>query len=167
MIPLMKSEIVGGGYIEIEMLYDFIGISESTPGPFAINMATFIGMNQHGLIGAFVTTLGVALPSFIIILLIASLGSKFLDSKGVKRAFLGLKPAVIGLILAVSIGLFIHALFPNIDLDTLSFDLSLFNWYGFAILSIIIFLSFIHKKISPIQIILVSAVLGMIIYSIF
>lgn len=167
MIPLMKSEIVGGGYIEIEMLYDFIGISESTPGPFAINMATFIGMNQHGLIGAFVTTLGVALPSFIIILLIASLGSKFLDSKGVKRAFLGLKPAVIGLILAVSIGLFIHALFPNIDLDTLSFDLSVFNWYGFAILSIIIVLSFIHKKISPIQIILVSAVLGMIIYSIF
>lgn len=166
MIPLMKSEIVGRGYIEIELLYDFIGISESTPGPFAINMATFIGMSQHGVIGAVVTTLGVALPSFIVILLIASLGSKFLESNGVKRAFLGLKPAVIGLILAVSVGLFIHALFPLIDLDTLTFNFSDFNWNGLIILGIIVILSFVHKKISPIQIILLSAILGMIVYSI-
>ncbi|TNF06605.1 MAG: chromate transporter [Bacillota bacterium] len=166
MIPLMKSEIVGRGYIEIELLYDFIGISESTPGPFAINMATFIGMNQHGLLGAAVTTLGVALPSFIIILLIASLGAKFLETSGVKRAFLGLKPAVIGLILAVSVGLFIHALFPLIDLDTLTFNFNDFNWNGLIILSIIIFISLIHKKISPIQIILLSALLGVIVYSI-
>jgi chromate transporter len=166
MIPLMKSEIVGRGYIEIELLYDFIGISESTPGPFAINMATFIGMSQHGVIGAVVTTLGVALPSFIIILLIASLGAKFLESNGVKRAFLGLKPAVIGLILAVSVGLFIHALFPLIDLDTLTFNFNDFNWNGLIILGIIVILSFVHKKISPIQIILLSAILGMIVYSI-
>ena len=167
MIPLMKSEIVGRGFIEIELLYDFIGISESTPGPFAINMATFIGMSQHGLLGALVTTIGVALPSFIVILLIASLGAKFLETNGVKRAFLGLKPAVIGLILAVSIGLFIHALFPHIDLDTLVFDFSNFNWNGLIILGIIIFISLIHKKISPIQIILLSAILGVILYSIF
>jgi chromate transporter len=167
MIPLMKSEIVGRGFIEIELLYDFIGISESTPGPFAINMATFIGMSQHGLLGAVVTTLGVALPSFIVILLIASLGAKFLETNGVKRAFLGLKPAVIGLILAVSVGLFIHALFPNIDLDTLVFDFSNFNWNGLIILGIVIFTSLIYKKISPIQIILLSAILGVILYSIF
>ena len=167
MIPLMKSEIVGRGFIEIELLYDFIGISESTPGPFAINMATFIGMSQHGLLGALVTTIGVALPSFIVILLIASLGAKFLETNGVKRAFLGLKPAVIGLILAVSIGLFIHALFPHIDLDTLVFDFSNFNWNGLIILGIVIFTSLIYKKISPIQIILLSAILGVILYSIF
>jgi chromate transporter len=167
MIPLMKSEIVGRGFIDIELLYDFIGISESTPGPFAINIATFIGMNQHGLLGALVTTIGVALPSFIVILLIASLGAKFLETNGVKRAFLGLKPAVIGLILAVSVGLFIHALFPNIDLDTLVFDFSNFNWNGLIILGIVIFTSLIYKKISPIQIILLSAILGVILYSIF
>ena len=166
MIPLMKSELVGGGYISQEMLYDFIGISESTPGPFAVNMATFIGMSQYGLIGAIFTTLGVVLPSFIIILLIASLGSRFLDTAGVKRAFLGLKPAVIGLILAVSIGLFIHALFPLIDLDTFLIDFSDFNFNGLIILVIVIIVSIFYKKISPIKIIFISAILGMIIYSI-
>lgn len=166
MIPLMKSELVGGGYISQEMLYDFIGISESTPGPFAVNMATFIGMSQYGLIGAIFTTLGVVLPSFIIILLIASLGSRFFDTAGVKRAFLGLKPAVIGLILAVSIGLFIHALFPLIDLDTFLIDFSDFNYNGLIILVIVIIVSILYKKISPIKIIFISAILGMIIYSI-
>ncbi len=166
MIPLMKSELVGGGYISQELLYDFIGISESTPGPFAINMATFIGINQYGLLGAIVTTLGVALPSFIIILLIAYLGSKFLDSVGVKRAFLGLKPAVIGLILAVSFGLFIHALFPLIDIDALVFNVNDFNFNSLIILVIVILTTLFYKKISPIKIILLSAILGMIIYSI-
>jgi len=166
MIPLMKSELVGGGYINQELLYDFIGISESTPGPFAINMATFIGMNQHGLIGAFVTTLGVALPSFIIILLIASLGSRFLETSGVKRAFLGLKPAVIGLILAVSVGLFIHALFPLIELETFFIDFNQFNVKSLIILIIVVLVSIFYKKISPIKIILMSALLGMIVYSI-
>ena len=166
MIPLMKSELVGGGYLESDLLYDFIGISESTPGPFAINMATFVGMNQHGILGALVTTLGVALPSFIIILLIASLGSRFLETNGVKRAFLGLKPAVIGLILAVSIGLFIHALFPLIDLSALFFDFSVLNINGLIILVLLILTVIFYKKISPVQIILFSAVLGMILYSV-
>ena len=166
MIPLMKSELVGGGYIQSDLLYDFIGISESTPGPFAVNMATFIGMNQMGILGAVFTTLGVIMPSFIIILLIASLGSIFLETSGVKRAFLGLKPAVIGLILAVSIGLFIHALFPLIDLENLLFDFSSFNLHGFIILFILILISLLYKKISPVQIILISAILGMIMYSV-
>src|SRR3989339_815903 len=72
MIPLIESELVGGGYITSDLLYDFIGIAESTPGPVAINMATFIGMDQVGLLGAFAATLGVVLPSFLIILLIAT-----------------------------------------------------------------------------------------------
>lgn len=165
MIPLIKSELVGGGYITSELLYDFIGISESTPGPVAINMATFIGMNQMGILGAIVTTLGVALPSFIIILLIATLGSKFLETNGVKRAFLGLKPAVIGLIFAVSVGLFIHAVFPEMKLDTLTFNTSVFNYRSLIILVIVFAVSFLRKKISPIQIILLSAILGMLIYS--
>lgn len=165
MIPLIKSELVGGGYITSELLYDFIGISESTPGPVAINMATFIGMNQMGILGAIVTTLGVALPSFIIILLIATLGSKFLETNGVKRAFLGLKPAVIGLIFAVSVGLFIHAVFPEMKLDTLTFNTSIFNYRSLIILVIVFAVSFLRKKISPIQIILLSAILGMLIYS--
>ncbi len=166
MIPLIQSELVGGGYLSQELLYDFIGISESTPGPIAINMATFIGIDQLGLLGALVTTIGVALPSFLIILTIASLGSRFLDSKGVKMAFLGLKPAVIGLIFSVSFGLFVHAVLPMIEFSTLTFDLSVFNYRGLIILCAVFLLTLIRKKISPIQIILVSSVLGMIVYSI-
>ncbi len=79
MIPLIREELVGGGFITEELLRDFIGISESTPGPFAVNMATFIGMDNAGLIGAFFATFGVVLPSFLILLLIARFGSKVLD----------------------------------------------------------------------------------------
>jgi chromate transporter len=166
MIPLIQQELVGGGYIDAELLIDFIGISESTPGPIAINMATFIGTNQLGILGAVATTIGVALPSFIIILLIASLGSKFLKSRGVSLAFLGLKPAVIGLILSVSIGLLVHAIFPNIDLDTLYFDFTVFNYKGLIILIIVALTTVFYKKITPVKIIMLSAILGMIIHSI-
>lgn len=167
MIPLIRQELVGGGYISQELLIDFIGISESTPGPFAVNMATFIGMSQYGLIGAVATTLGVVLPSFLIILLIASLGSKFIESRGVKLAFIGLKPAVIGLIFAVAVSLIVHAVLPMIDFETLVFDTSVLNINGLAILIIVFATSVTYKKITPIKIILLSAVLGMIIYSLF
>ncbi len=164
MIPLIQSELVGNGYITAELLYDFIGISESTPGPVAVNMATFIGMNQLGIFGAVATTLGVILPSFIIISLIASLGSKFLESKIVNRAFLGLKPVVIGLIISVSVALIVHAALPNIDFHNLIFDFSGFNFKGLIILVIVGVVTIFYKKISPIKIILMSTILGMIIY---
>src|SRR5690554_7973448 len=67
MIPLIRSEMAGHGYLTIQQIDQFIGISESTPGPFAINMATFVGYHSQGILGAFVTNLGVVLPSFIII----------------------------------------------------------------------------------------------------
>jgi chromate transporter len=166
MIPLIESELVGGGYITADLLYDFIGIAESTPGPIAINMATFIGMDQVGLLGAFAATLGVVLPSFIIILLIATFGSKFLKSNFVTNAFVGLTPAVIGLIFSVAITLIVRAIFPNISFDTFVFDFSIFNYRGLIVLIIVVIYSFFFKKVSPIRIILLSSILGMIVYSI-
>lgn len=167
MIPLIEEEIVGGGYITQSLLYDFIGIAESTPGPIAINMATFIGTNQHGVLGALAATIGVALPSFIIILLIATLGSKFLNSRIVNEAFKGLKPAVIGLILSVSIGLMVRGIFPNIEFSKLIFAFSGFNYKNLIILGIVFIFVFVRKKTSPVQIILLSAVLGMAVYLVF
>jgi chromate transporter len=166
MIPLIESELVGGGYITSDLLYDFIGIAESTPGPVAINMATFIGMDQIGFLGAFVATLGVVLPSFLIILLIATFGSKFLKSNFVTNAFVGLTPAVIGLIFSVAITLIVRAILPNISFDTFVFDFSNFNYRGLIVLTIVVIYSFFFKKVSPIRIILLSAILGMIVYSI-
>ncbi len=162
MIPLIQAEMVGRGYIDYELMVDFIGISESTPGPLAVNMATFIGMNQYGLIGAFATTLGVVLPSFIIISLIAAFGSKALDSLWFKRAFLGLRPVVIGLIVGVSVTLAIRSFLPNTILNERTFDLSSFRFEGLIILVIIALLKFIWK-IPPIRLILIAAVLGILI----
>jgi chromate transporter len=167
MIPLIEEEIVGGGYITQNLLYDFIGIAESTPGPIAINMATFIGTNQHGVLGALAATIGVALPSFIIILLIATLGSKFLNSRLVNEAFKGLKPAVIGLILSVSFALIVRGVFPDIEFSKLIFQFSGFNYKNLIILGIVVIFVFIRKKTSPVQIILLSAMLGMAVYMVF
>lgn len=166
MIPLMRAEFVDGGYISEQLLVDFIGISESTPGPFAVNMATFIGMEHGGFLGALFTTLGVVLPSYIIILLIAMLGSKFLESTVVKHAFKGLKPVVIGLISSVAIGLIITAIFPEIVLKISSFDFSLkgFDLRALTIMGIALILLKFTKKASPIKIIILSAVLGIILY---
>ncbi len=168
MIPLIEESLVGGGYIEVNMLYDMIGVAESTPGPIAVNMATFIGTHQLGLLGALAATLGVILPSFIIILLIAWLGSKVLESEIAEHAFMGLKPAVIGLIASVAVALAIRLILPNIDFHAFQFDFSDFKWRNLVILTVIIsFIAFYKKKSSPALIIGISAVLGIAIYYIF
>jgi chromate transporter len=167
MIPLIEQEVVGAGYIDQVLLYDFIGIAESTPGPIAINMATFIGTHELGFLGAVAATIGVALPSFIIILLIASLGSKFLKSRFVNEAFKGLKPAVIGLILSVSVVLIVRGVLPNINFSSLIFDFTGFNFKNLIILTLVAGFAFLKKKPNPIHIILLSAILGIGIYLIF
>jgi chromate transporter len=166
MIPLFRQELVGGGYISEALLLDFIGISESTPGPFAVNMATFIGTEYAGILGAFAATLGVVLPSFLIILLIARFGSKFLASKTVTQAFIGLKPVVIGLIFSVAIMLIFKQVTPAINFKEFVFNFEGFDVKAIFIMAVSIFLIRYFKKVSPILIIVLSAVLGIILYGI-
>ena len=166
MIPLFRQELVGGGYLTETLLLDFIGISESTPGPFAVNMATFIGMENAGLLGAFAATLGVILPSFIIILIIAKYGEKFLSSRIVTHAFLGLKPVVIGLIFSVAMMLIFKQIFPAIDFKNFTFNFNDFD-YKAIIIMVIAFVGLkFFKKLSPIFIILISATLGLLLYGV-
>jgi len=167
MIPLIQAEMVEGGFISYELMVDFIGISESTPGPLAVNMATFVGFEQYGVLGAVVTTVGVALPSFLIILTIAAFGSKALQSVWTKRAFLGLKPVVIGLIVAVSVKLAFHAFLPSFDFDALVFSTSGFNLKSLVILIIVTVAAFTLKKMTPVRIIILSAILGVVIHGLF
>ena len=166
MIPLFRQELVGAGYITESLLLDFIGISESTPGPFAVNMATFIGMENAGLLGAFAATLGVVLPSFLIILLIARFGSKFLASKTVTQAFVGLKPVVIGLVFSVAVMLVFKQVFPLVHFKDLVFDFDSFDYKAVIIMVVAFFCLRYFKKLSPIIIILISAGLGAILYGI-
>ena len=164
MIPLFRQELVGGNFITEALLIDFIGISESTPGPFAVNMATFIGMEYAGLLGAFFATLGVVLPSFLIILVIAKFGSKFLASKPVAQAFTGLKPVVIGLVLSVAVMLVFKQVLPAVDLKHFTLDFTGFDYKAVIIMVIAILGLRFFKKLSPIFIILISAALGILFY---
>lgn len=106
MIPLIQSEVVSRNWMTDADLVNFIAVSESTPGPFAINISTYVGMEAGGLLGAFCATFGVVLPSFIIIILVAKCFAAFSENRFVKGVLSGLRPAVVGLISAavISVG---------------------------------------------------------------
>lgn len=150
MIPLIQKEVVDNKkWITDGDILEIVAIAESTPGPIAINAATFVGYKVCGFFGALCATLGVVLPSFVIILLVARFYEKFRDSKIVKGMMRGLKPAVIGMIgtAVISIGKTVFLPF-----ETVSF-----------ICSLVIFaisLALVFKKKHPILVILLSAALG-------
>ena len=116
-ITLMQQTIVERGYISPESFYNMVAISESTPGPIGMNMATYIGYEFYGIPGAIITTIGQALPSIVVILLIAFLLSgKFGEKPLVKSIFKTLRPATCGLILVAAADVFVLALLnvPNL-----------------------------------------------------
>ena len=167
MIPLIKETVVNNGWLTLDEFYSFIGICESTPGPIAVNMATYIGSTQGGILGSIAATLGVILPSFIIILVIAICLKKLVENKYFKNFIKGVRPVIVSLILFAGITLLIKCIGINID----EFDINI-NYISIIILIIITSLYFImlkifKKKISSIQIILISGILGIIISFIF
>ena len=155
MLPLIQEAVLSKGWIEATQLVDFIAVAESTPGPFAVNIATYIGIQKAGLIGGAFATLGVVMPSFIIILIVATIFEKFKQSKLVKGIMSGLKPAVIGLIASAALSIGKTAFFPD--------GFENFEIYG-AVTALFIFLVALFlefkKKLHPIVVISVSAVLG-------
>ena len=156
MLPLMQQEVLANKWLSEEEIINFIAVSESTPGPFAINMATYIGSETAGFLGSVCCTLGVVLPSFIIILLVARFFMAFKDNKWVKAVMSGLKPAVVGLIGAAIISVAVEVFFPSgLALDVFK---TITFWVSAAIFTLIIFLQ--HKKMHPILLIVISAALG-------
>ena len=113
MLPLIQSEVLAHGWLTGEEIVNFIAVSESTPGPFAVNMATYVGTVTGGVFGAACATLGVVLPSFIVILLVARFYERFRRSRAVEGAMSGLRPAVIGLIAAALLSVGRNVFFPN------------------------------------------------------
>lgn len=166
MIPLIQDEVLSHGWMGLEEIINFIAICESTPGPIAINMATFVGFSKAGLLGALCATLGVVLPSFIIILIVVTIITNLLKFAGVKAFLDGLRPVVVGLILGTAITIFIQVVFgiANVVESTMNFD-----YKALIIFAVITATSIGYKKIgkkvmSPILLILISAVLGIIFY---
>lgn len=165
MISLIREKVLGYGWLTEEEFLSFIAVSESTPGPLAVNMATFIGSSQGGFPGALCATLGVVLPSFCIILLIAALMRNLLKYAGVNAALGGIRPAVVGLILGTALTMALGTLFGFSAVG----DSVVLDWRGLAILGILLVLHalcrrFRHRPPSPILMILLSAGLGILLY---
>ena len=164
-ITLMKQLIVDRGLISSELFVNMIAISESTPGPIGVNMATYIGNQFYGVLGGCVTTLGEILPSIICILIIARLFTKFQEKPLVKAAFLTLRPATSGLILVAALQVFEVALL-NINLNFSSISqlpsfAEIFKWKQVIFYLISVALLFL-TKISPIALIFAGAVFGIL-----
>ena len=99
-IPLIRDIVLSYGWLSDEMLTYMIAVSESTPGPIMVNLATYVGSSQAGLLGSAIATFAVVLPSFIIILLITILLKTLLKNSYVQAVLQGFKPCMIGIILA-------------------------------------------------------------------
>lgn len=165
MIPLLTDEVLAHGWLTSAEIMNFIAIAESTPGPIAINMATFIGSTQGGIFGAMLATLGVVLPSFIIILVIATIIKGLLKYAGVNAFLGGLRPVVVALIVGTAITMMLSVIF---SLETINSGV-LFDWKALVIFATVWATHFIYKKwkkkgISPILLIILSAILGIIFY---
>ena len=167
MIPMIVEETKQFGILSESDIIDFIAISESTPGPFAINIATFIGFSQNGILGAIFTTLGVVLPSFIIILLLANIIEKVKDNRYFKSVIKTVMPLVIGLILSTIIDISSTSLFniENISNIKNEFSLNLTTLISLILISLftIGFKIWKNKKPAPILTIVICAGLGIII----
>ena len=158
MIPLLQQEITSRGWVDEATVIDFIAVSESTPGPFAINMATFVGNRMAGIPGCVCAVVGMVIPSFVIILLVARFFAGFADNRFVKNVFSYLRPVVLGLISFAAFSIITKTVVvyengaANISLPAV------------GITAVVFFLSKKLKKIHPILLITISAVMGVVVY---
>lgn len=165
MISLIREQCLSYGWLTEEELMNFIAVSESTPGPIAVNMATFIGSSQGGFPGALCATLGVVLPSFIIILIIAALVRNLLKFAGTQAILGGVRPVIVGLIVGTAATMLLSVVF---SLKTIHGGAS-FDWRALVIFALIALIFFLYRRIrgkgiSPIFLIMISALLGIIFY---
>ena len=161
-IPLIRDVVMSYGWLSEEMLTYMIAVSESTPGPIMVNLATYIGSSQAGFLGAVLATLAVVLPSFLIILLVTALLKTLIKNKYVQAILRGLKPCVIGIVLATGIFMVLSNCFGRLSALTV-------NWQAIITTALLLaaifgYKHFAKKKLSPIMLIVISAVIGIIVF---
>ena len=161
-IPLIRDVVLSYGWIGDDMLTYMIAVSESTPGPIMVNLATYVGSSQAGFGGALVATTAVVLPSFIIILLIMVLLKKLLKNPYVQAVLQGMKPCIIGIILATGIYMIIQHSVGSFR----AFSIKAVAVLMTVVLAAIYFGSrkVLKNGISPIGLIGISALAGIVVY---
>ncbi|MBQ9970114.1 MAG: chromate transporter [Oscillospiraceae bacterium] len=161
-IPLIRDVVLSYGWLSDETLTYMIAVSESTPGPIMVNLATYIGSSQAGFWGAVIATLAVVLPSFLIILLVTALLTTVLKNKYVQAILRGLKPCVIGIVLATGLYMVFSNCFGKVGASALQWEALLITIL--LLLAMLIYKRTKKQKLSPILLIILSAVLGAMIY---
>ena len=159
-IPLIRDVVLRYGWLTEEQFLYFIAVCESTPGPIMVNLATYVGSSQAGILGAAIATLMSILPAFLVIVLVVRILDKFMSNRWVKAAMEGLKPCVMGLILATGA----YMMGSNIFAET-GFDLRALIITG-ILAGCLLVAKLLKKKISGIMLIVISAVAGMLVYAI-
>lgn len=154
-IPLIRDVVLSYGWITEEKLSYMIAIAESTPGPIMVNLATYIGSEQGGVLGAAIATTAVILPAFFIMILAVVVLNKAIKNRYVQATLAAITPCIIGIIFATGAEMTIHALT---------------GWWEIilgAVLAVILFGArfVLKKKISTIGFIGISAVLGILLFS--
>lgn len=168
MIPMIQEQVVSKGWITESSLTDFIAVSEATPGPFAINISTFVGNSVGGIFGAICSTIGVILPSLIVIIIIAMIMKKFMKNKYVQGALKGVRPVVLALILSTAIVLFVKVIFFKSSSLTSEFEFDLRSFTLLIILSsmLVIYKKVKKKNLGAIKLLGLSALLGIVIFTV-
>jgi len=161
-VPLIRDVVLSYGWLDQDMLTNMIAVSESTPGPIMINLATYVGSTQGGILGALIATLAVILPSFIIILVFVKLEKKLLKNQYIQAALSGVKPCVIGIIGATGTYMILQHVFtalPGGTVDIIALAVT-------AVLAMIYFGSrkITKRGISPVALIGIAALAGVLVY---
>ena len=168
MIPMIQEQVVGRGWISEKSLTDFIAISEATPGPFAINISTFVGNSVGGVFGALCATIGVILPSLIIIIIVAMIMKKFMKNRFVQGALAGVKPIVLALILSTALLLFVKTIFFNGNAIKGDMDFDIRSLTMLILLStlMVVYKKTQKKSLGAIKLLGFAALLGIIVFTV-
>ena len=164
-IPFLYDLSDRTGWFTYTQLADMIAISESTPGPIGVNMATYVGYEMSGVLGSISTTLGFVAPSIIIIVIVSIFLQKFRDNRYVESAFYGLRPASAGLIAAAGFAVVRISLLQESTFRASGRFADLFFWKGLLLAAVIWVLTNVvkpTKKLHPIVYIAASAVAGIV-----
>lgn len=167
MLSLIGDSVLSYGWMTEAELLNFVGVETVVPGPIAVNMATYVGYEQAGFLGALLATIGVVLPSYIIILIVASLIKNLLKHPAVKTFITSMRPALGGLIASVAITM---ALTVFLGIDTAKTQAISFDWRCTAVLAAVIIIPMVwqrvkKKEFSPILLVGISGILGMLLFS--
>ena len=166
MLSLIGDSVLGYGWMTEEELLNFVGVETVIPGPIAVNMATYVGYEQGGFLGALLATIGVVLPSFVIILVVVALIHNLLKYPPVKALIAGMRPALGGLILAIAATMALTVFF---GVDTIKNINVAFDWRTLVVLTTVILLPLVWKRMkkkefSSILLVAISGLMGMLLF---